>query len=262
VTAIEGWIASLTAPSFDGASSDGPSFDGPSFDGRGWPEHLFSSETAPRRAEMETEDGRTITFPCSRWHRRADHTDLSVLSRCLDSVLDIGCGPGRHVSALIRQGRHAHGIDTSPTAVATAHRRGAPATHTSVFSAVPRSGRWDTALLLDGNIGIGGNIPRLLVRVRALLRPAGIALVETSAPLGLSMTAQVRVRPANGAAAGGWFPWAWTTPGDLESHATESGFSVAEIWSKGGRWFAELQALDDISQADVAKNQGDARGSR
>ena len=48
------------------------------------------------------------------------------------------------------------GLDLSPVAVRLARARGADAILRSVFADVPHAGTWRTALLLDGNIGIGG----------------------------------------------------------------------------------------------------------
>ena len=51
------------------------------------------------------------------------------------------------------------GVDISRTAVARVRQAGASALHRSVFDPLPGQGRWGTALLADGNIGIGG-LPR------------------------------------------------------------------------------------------------------
>lgn len=48
------------------------------------------------------------------------------------------------------------GIDVSEIAVAHARSRGATAIEASVFDRVPGAGRWGSAPLLDGNVGIGG----------------------------------------------------------------------------------------------------------
>jgi len=44
-----------------------------------------------------------------------------------DAVLEIGCGPGRTVAALAAHGAHVTGVDPSPTMIAQARRRNAPA---------------------------------------------------------------------------------------------------------------------------------------
>ncbi|HEY3143875.1 MAG TPA: class I SAM-dependent methyltransferase, partial [Acidimicrobiales bacterium] len=49
-------------------------------------------------------------------------------------VLDVGCGPGRLVHALLARGRAALGIDLSPSAVAEAKARGALVLRRDVFA--------------------------------------------------------------------------------------------------------------------------------
>ncbi len=80
-------------------------------------------------------------------------------------VLDIGCGAGRHLAALSppaesrRPGSSCRGgRSRSPGG------EGANVVHGSVFD-LPEAGNWMTALLIDGNIGIGGEPERLLARV-------------------------------------------------------------------------------------------------
>ena len=121
-------------------------------------------------------------------------------------VLDIGCGPGRHLAALAAAGHEGLGLDLSPVAVRLARARGAEAILRDVFADVPRTGRWRTALLLDGNIGIGGAPAALLARARELVARGGVVLVETGPPG--APTRRLRVRLETRAAVSPWFGWA------------------------------------------------------
>ena len=123
----------LGAPAFDEPSADVPALDGLMLGSAGWPERVFMPEGAPARVKMETEHGDTITLRCARWHRPANRADRAVLARCEGPVLDVGCGPGRHVAALAGWGRETLGIDTSATAVNTTRLRGGPAVQVSIF---------------------------------------------------------------------------------------------------------------------------------
>ncbi len=51
-----------------------------------------------------------------------------------------------------------------------------------MFAPLPGEGRWGTALLADGNIGIGGDPVALLRRLREVLDPRGRIVVELAAP--------------------------------------------------------------------------------
>jgi len=121
-------------------------------------------------------------------------------------VLDIGCGPGRHVAALRAAGQSSLGLDLSPVAVSITRGRGADAVLGSVFHDVPRAGSWATALLLDGNIGIGGAPGALLSRARELLAPAGTVLVELDPPGRRTSLTQVRLEAPG--VVSEWFVWA------------------------------------------------------
>ncbi len=117
------------------------------------------------------------------WTEAADRIDARILARVVAPVLDVGCGPGRHVAELAASGLVALGIDVSPAALGLARARGACVLERSVFDRVPCAGRWRTALLLDGNIGIGGDPASLLLRIGELLAHRGSrVLVETAPP--------------------------------------------------------------------------------
>src|SRR5205085_5771582 len=113
--------------------------------------------------------------------------------RALGPVLDVGCGPGRHVVALGRRGVMGLGVDVTPAAVEMAHSRGALVLHRSIFDRLPGTGRWGSALLVDGNVGIGGDAVALLRRLAALLRSGGRALIEVAGPGEVSRRVEVRI---------------------------------------------------------------------
>jgi SAM-dependent methyltransferase len=164
--------------------------------------------------------------------------DDELLAAAGGSVLDIGCGPGRLTAALTRQGRVALGIDISAGAVRLTRASGAAALHRSVFARLPGTGRWQTALLADGNIGIGGDPVRLLARTRDLLAADGTALVELDQQ-GTGRTVVVRLENDVGDTSG-WFRWAHVGPLGLEALAFRAGMRTERIWSAQGRWFAEV----------------------
>ena len=127
------------------------------------------------------DDGSVRSFPVARWIGEADAADLRLfVDPCTGPTIDIGCGPGRLTAALVARGQVALGIDVSVAAVMHTRRRGAPARHLDIFDVLPDMGRWQHALLADGNIGIGGEPVRLLRRVREIITTDGTVLVEVS----------------------------------------------------------------------------------
>ncbi|MEU6976927.1 class I SAM-dependent methyltransferase [Streptomyces sp. NPDC046371] len=183
-------------------------------------------------------DGWLLPLDVRRWCAGTDTADESVLARCHGAVLDIGCGPGRLVAALAERGRRALGIDVTPAAVARTVSRGGTALCRSVFDPLPGEHRWDTALLMDGNIGIGGDPAALLERVAGLLDPGGRLLVET-ASAEVDERCEVRLDDGRGSL-GAPFLWARVGTRALGRHAESTGWRTVRSWQATGRHFAEL----------------------
>ncbi|MFD5325209.1 methyltransferase domain-containing protein [Streptomyces sp. NPDC127092] len=183
-------------------------------------------------------DGWLLPLEVERWCEAPDRADRSVLERCRGAVLDVGCGPGRLVAALAARGRRALGIDIAPAAVAHTVRLGGSALCRSVFDPVPGEGRWDTALLIDGNIGIGGDPAALLRRLRQVVSPAGTVLAEC-VPVDVDERCEVRVDDGRGGR-GAPFRWARVGTRALAGHAGRAGWAVSERWTVAGRSFVSL----------------------
>jgi len=198
----------------------------------------LSDETATLRARRP--DGSSMRLALHRWLGPLTAADEAVLDRAHAPVLDVGCGPGRHVLALARRGHLALGVDIAPAAVRVARLRGASAIEASVFARIPGAGRWGSALLLDGNIGIGGAPDALLARLRELLAPGGEVLVEL-APPGVVSTSE-RIRLELGDHRSRAFAWAYVGVDAIEAPARAAGFAVAQRWGDERRWFARLVA--------------------
>ncbi len=192
----------------------------------------------PGDARLRLQDGTVLPLPLDRYLGPADRTDQQLLKGIRGPVLDVGCGPGRHLHALAACGVFALGVDLSPAAVELATGRGGRAVVASVFDELPGSGSWRTALLLDGNIGIGGAPDRLLARIRALLRRDGELLVELGAPDQPTESTLVRIETAD--AVSSWFRWARVSVRDVDRVARSGGLQVHRRWALDGRWFARF----------------------
>ncbi|MGI8710863.1 MAG: class I SAM-dependent methyltransferase [Acidimicrobiales bacterium] len=184
-------------------------------------------------------DGTVIVLDVASWTADANDLERRRLATVEGPVLDIGCGPGRLVVALAERGVPTLGVDASRVAVGRAVRRDAPALVRSVFDPVPGAGRWRSALLFDGNIGIGGDPARLLQRAAQLLAPGGRLLVEIGPPgVGLH---RFHARVERGGARSSWFPWARVGVDAIEALAAGSGFRLTATTKDEHRWFAELE---------------------
>ena len=195
-----------------------------------------------RALYLHSVDGSRVRFDVARWTEDADAVDRALLHRARGPVLDIGCGPGRMVKAAVQRGMKALGVDVSPVAVEIVRAAGLPVHLGSIFDPIPHEGSWSTALLLDGNIGIGGDPVALLARCREVLRSNGDVIVETHQD-------PLRDRAYEGSLIGidgrmsDAFPWAEVGRAALVGHAADAGLRVTQGWMAGGRAFSRMVAV-------------------
>ncbi len=181
--------------------------------------------------------GRCAPLAVHAWCAPQLPGDRGLLARCTGTTLDVGCGPGRLAAALAAIGRPVLGVDVAATAVALARGRGVPALRASVFDDLPAEGDWDTVLLADGNIGIGGDPACLLDRCARLLARGGRIVAELG-PAG--STRRTRLRLASPTRRSEWFPWAQVGVDAIRFLSWQAGLATREVWTEERRWFAVL----------------------
>lgn len=186
---------------------------------------------------LTTEDGRTVPLDIRRYLAVSDEGDETALARCVGPVLDVGCGPGRMVSALAERGIPALGIDIAQVAIDLTLQRGALALPRDVFDRLPGEGRWNSVIVLDGNSGIGGDIDGLLTRLRTLLAPQGRLVIEAGTQV--PGTNEVLVARFSGVSPkdAPTFRWAVASADVLATQAARCGLRTEEQWSYSGRDF-------------------------
>lgn len=195
--------------------------------------------SSDRPRQLRTADGELLPLDVDRWAGPVDRGDETLLARARGPVLDLGCGPGRLTAALHRRGVDVLGVDVLSSVPVLARRVGAPVHVADVLGPLPHEGRWQTVLLADGNVGIGGDAVRLLSRVRRLLAPGGQVLCE----LHPDDDAQSRrVRLECGPTTSAWFRWDVVGPAAVDGTAASAGLAVVDGWTAGDRRFAVLAA--------------------
>lgn len=204
-------------------------------------EEVFSHALRGEDCFLTAEEGTALRVPVEDWTRAPDRADQQLLALCAGPTLDVGCGPGRLTAELAARGQVVLGIDLVSEAVAQTRGRGGSALLRSVFDPVPGEGRWETALVADGNVGIGGDPAALLHRIRRLLAPGGRVVAEVSAP-GVRTT-QVLARLQCPCGRSDAFPWSVVGADDVAELADSSGLALQEVRDLGGRWAAVLEEV-------------------
>ena len=179
-------------------------------------------------------------LPVHQWRRDADRADLELVAHCTGHTLDLGCGPGRLTAALARLGHVVLGVDVVREAVDQTVARGVVALRRDVFDRLPGEGRWQTALLADGNVGIGGDPVALLLRARELVSAEGRVVVELAPPGVRPRTEWAALQCAGLRSA----PFRWATLGtdDIGELAAAAGLGRVEVHRVGEqRWCAVLR---------------------
>ena len=190
---------------------------------------------------LRADTGETLELDLGRWHDPATAEETELLDSLDGPVIDLGCGPGRLVVHLQSQRVPALGVDSSPSAVALARMRGATVVQRDIFGPLPQEGRWGTALLFDGNIGIAGDPARLLSRCRQLTGGHGQVLAEVQPP-GTGWRRLTVWLERDGRRSES-FAWAVVGADAIAGLARRGGLEVVAVEpTPSGRWFAHLQA--------------------
>lgn len=188
-----------------------------------------------------TGDGRHSAkeLDSARWAAEADAVDLGLLRDARGPVLDVGCGPGRMVEAALARGLAVLGIDVSPAVIRLADETGLPVLQRSVFDPLPAEGFWQTVLLVDGNIGIGGDVTAMLARCRDLLAADGEIVAELHRDPTRDRAYEGRLSDIRGNESG-VFPWAEVGLDGIRTRLPALGLRLVSAWSAGGRRFCRL----------------------
>ncbi len=190
---------------------------------------------------LRADTGEALELDLGRWHDPATDEEAGLLDTVEGPVIDLGCGPGRLVVRLASQRVPVLGVDSSPSAIALARMRGATVLQRDIFGPLPGEGRWGTALLFDGNVGIGGDPTRLLRRCQELTGGRGEVVAEVQPP-GTGWRRLTAWFERDGRRSES-FAWAVVGVDAIAEVARPAGLAVAALGAtRSGRWFARLQA--------------------
>lgn len=213
--------------------------------------------------EIETEEYFTLEGELAPLDRLA-------LEHARGRVLDVGAGTGRHALALQAKGCEVVAIDVSPTCVALCRERGvADVRELDVMRLAARGGaagagsaeaasdlgRFDTIFFGMQTLGVAGGVQplrQLLIGLRAVLRPGGAVIADSSAlrepwegdesdrsPSRGEIVLATRYRGLRGEP----FPWLYVAEEDLADIADAAGFALETLGrAPGGEYLVRMVA--------------------
>jgi len=198
---------------------------------------------------VERDDGFVSEGDVARYFGGADSwspREAAVLRHARGTVLDIGCGAGRHMITLREQGLRVRGLDPSPGAVAVCRERGLDV-EVGDIDRLP-DGPFDTLLLFGNNLGLLGSPTAALIRLAALAAVAApgarilgstIDPYRTAAPAHTAYHAhnrergrpggQLRLRVRHANTATDWFDYWFLNVDELEAVLAGSPWRIDAI---------------------------------
>ncbi len=124
-----------------------------------------------------------------------------VLAQLRGPVLDVGCGPGRHLLWLQAHGTEAVGIDISTRTVEVARDRGCTDVRVmSVFDLDFEPGTFGAVIMMSNNMGIGGTeegTRQMLSDLLDMTAPGGKLLAAVRDPLATEKPVHLAYHQAN-----------------------------------------------------------------
>ena len=139
---------------------------------------LESDDGSVRSADLQPTD---FFAPHDEW----TFWEQAAIARASGAVLDLGAGAGRHSLHLQHKGHEVTAVDASPGAVEVCRARGIADARLGDLNEMPPDGRWDTILLMCGNLGLGGDwepTRSLLTRLGQLTTRGGLLIGDSVDP--------------------------------------------------------------------------------
>ena len=168
-----------------------------------------------------------------------DSLEAALLTHVVGRCLDIGCGAGRILRYLSAKGCAVVGIDIDPPLIQLCPELGDSPVHVTSWEKMEPLGQFDSLLLLNRSIGIGGNlagVKRLLARCAASASSRGVLLFdsyEVAGPTGvLERTLRHKYRGQYGEA----FPWVYFCSEIANQLLAEAGWVSDTVICEGDRY--------------------------
>ena len=187
-------------------------------------------------------------------------SEQPLINYASGSILDVGCGAGRHLKHFQNAGFSVTGLDESKHAIDVCRERGCDKLISGdIFETSLENNFFDTVLLFGNNVGIGGSPAHtltMLKQLRSSMKIGGRILV---ASLDVSITenpvhrayhearrtahepiGQITIRLEYDDEVGEWFDWYHPLPNELERLAYDAGLKVSKLISSGNGYYSAV----------------------
>jgi len=193
-------------------------------------------------ADLQPEE---FFLPHEAWPKWEQH----ALGLATGAVLDLGAGAGRHSIHLQDSGHEVTAVDSSPGAIAVCRARGIRDVRLADLTTLRSNHRWETLLLMCGNLGLAGDwgpTRQLLRRLGAMTVPGGVLIgdsVDPDDPDDLEYQernrcagfhrGRVRLRLHYGELVTPWWTLLNLPPADVEALVDGTGWRLQEHLTEG-----------------------------
>jgi SAM-dependent methyltransferase len=175
---------------------------------------------------------------------RVRSVEAKALSHAVGRILDIGCGAGRVMAYLQALGHDVVGIDIDAKLVELCRKRGLTRVSVSSYEQLTDVGTFETLLLMDRNIGMGGNTEGLLKLFELchdLCCPQGLLIFDSVEvpPEYANPTPGVsekRLRYKYGASEGPEFGWIHINDMNAKRILADAGWTARQVYREGGEY--------------------------
>jgi hypothetical protein len=205
----------------------------------------------------ERDDGHINANPNSTRTYFSDHPDWpqpeqQAIAHAHGTVLDIGCGAGRHSLYLQEQGHRVLAADISPLAVQVARERGVKNAVVADASTIAPDERIDTVLLLGNGLGVLGtplNARAQLTRYHGFTGDEATIITDTVDPHASTnpshtayhrrntrkslLIGQIRLRHRYKTYASPWFDFFMASQDETRTILDGTGWSIQETINAG-----------------------------
>lgn len=132
---------------------------------------------------FEDDSGKLFEHPIKRYFRKENEFSVSekkIISLASGEILDVGCGTGLFIPALMKKG-NVLGIDISSKVIQVAKNKGLNNCEVNDIFKFKTNQKFDTIVLIENNLGMGETVEKtkkLLKILSSLLKKDGIILTN------------------------------------------------------------------------------------